>query len=344
MSATACSSATSRSHISSLRSPSLPISALVIPRVSVTVPAALGLNGSSIIVSNELHAAILERAQGDATDPAVTGAALSEVIAERKAKGAEPLTFAMVFPFSTHNYLLRFWMAAAGINPDEDVRLVVVPPPYIVESLSRGHVAGLCVGAPWPSVGVAAGLGHILHFGADIVAASPDKVLALRSDWQEANPDAGRALLRAIIRAALWSAAPENRAELAAILAQPNRLGVPADIVRLALDGRLIVSSDAAVRENPHYLWLDLGPAIRPLPAHAAWLYAQMVRWRQAPLSPAGLAVATGTYRPDLFDAALVSLGGGSVPGDALGAFAGPTFDPADISRYLAAWAVGSRG
>jgi ABC-type nitrate/sulfonate/bicarbonate transport system substrate-binding protein len=314
------------------------------PPVPIVVPAALGLNGSAIIVSNALHAELAALAEGNLADPTVSGAALARVVADRKRVGAEPLTFASVFPFSTHNYLLRFWMAAAGIDPDEDIRLVVVPPPYMVDSLSLGHVAGMCVGAPWPSVGVAAGLGHILHFGSEIVATAPDKVLAVRGKWQAANPDAAERLLRAVIRSALWCATPENRSELADILAEPNRLGVSAGVIRHALDGRLIVTPDGGVRDDPRYFWMDLDPAIRPLPAHAAWLYAQMVRWRQAPLSATALATAAGAYRSDLFEAALASLGASKAPpGDRLGAFAGPRFDPADIAGHLAAWSIGAR-
>ena len=75
----------------------------------------------------------------------------------------------MTFPFSTHNYQLRFWMAAGGVDPDEDVRLVVLPPPYMVDSLANGHVDAFCVGAPWNSVAVDLGVGHILHFVSDIL-------------------------------------------------------------------------------------------------------------------------------------------------------------------------------
>src|SRR6185503_17988940 len=114
------------------------------PPVPIIVPATLGLNGSSIIVSNGLYAAIRSAADGDLTDPSVTGAALKRVVVEGQRRGDAKLTFAMVFPLSTHNYLLRLWLAAADIDPDEDVNLVVVPPPYMVDSLARGHVAGLC--------------------------------------------------------------------------------------------------------------------------------------------------------------------------------------------------------
>jgi NitT/TauT family transport system ATP-binding protein len=305
--------------------------------VALTVPATLGLNGSSIIIAGSLQAALEREAQGDLADPKISGAALARLVARRRQAGEEPLSFAMVFPFSAHNYLLRVWLAAAGLDPDEDVRLVVVPPPYMVESLSRGHVQGFCVGAPWPSVAVAAGLGHILHFSTDIIAACPDKVLAVQSLWSERNPEGASGLTRATIRAAAWCALPDNREELAQILAAPGRLGVSAGIIRHALDGRLVIAPDGRTRHDPFYFRLSPEPAIRPIPAHAAWLYAQMVRWRQTGYSAETAAIATAVYDPGAYDAALAALGLPNPVLDQIGAFAGPTFDPADVPGYLRA-------
>ena len=107
----------------------------------------------------------------------------------------------MTFPFSTHNYQLRFWMAAGGVDPDEDVHLVVLPPPYMVDSLANGHVDAFCVGAPWNSVAVDLGIGHILHFVSDILVRAVEKVLAVRQDWSEKNPEVLAALVRAASRA-----------------------------------------------------------------------------------------------------------------------------------------------
>src|SRR5271169_2719691 len=121
-------------------------------KVPIVAPFGLGVNGNAITVSPPLHAAA---ADGDIAKPMVSARALARVVAERKAKGLEPLTFGMTFPFSTHNYHLRFWMAAGGVDPDEDVRLVVLPPPYMVDSLANKHVEGFCVGAPWNSIAVA---------------------------------------------------------------------------------------------------------------------------------------------------------------------------------------------
>ena len=105
---------------------------------------------------------------GDRFDPMATARALSRVVASRRRGGAEPLTFGMTFPFSTHNYQLRFWMAAGGVDPDEDVRLVVLPPPFMADSIASGQIDGFCVGAPWNSIAVDRGVGHILHFVSDI--------------------------------------------------------------------------------------------------------------------------------------------------------------------------------
>ena len=91
------------------------------------------------------------------------------MVANRRKRGAEPLTFAMTFPFSTHNYQLRFWMAVGGVDPDEDVRMVVLPPPFMADSLASGQVDAFCVGAPWNSIAVDRGAGHILHFVSDIL-------------------------------------------------------------------------------------------------------------------------------------------------------------------------------
>src|SRR5437868_7182745 len=195
-------------------------------KVAIAAPFNRGLNGNAITVSPALHAAITSEIEGDRFDPMATALALARVVAKRRKIGAEPLTFAMTFPFSTHNYQLRFWMAAGGVNPDEDVRLVVLPPPYMVESLASGHVDCFCVGAPWNSVAVDLGVGHILHFASDLLVRAAEKVLAARGPWAEKNPDVLAALIRAASRATEFIEQPQNRAETARILAQPERVGV----------------------------------------------------------------------------------------------------------------------
>src|SRR5262249_44462794 len=151
---------------------------------------------------------------GDRYDPLATAHALARVVAARRRNGHEPLTFAMTFPFSTHNYQLRFWMAAGGVDPDEDVPLVVLPPPFLVDSLAGGHVDGFCVGAPWNSVAVDRGVGQTLHFVSDILVHAAEKVLAVRQNWAEKNPDPLARLIRATQRAAEFIEQADNRDEV----------------------------------------------------------------------------------------------------------------------------------
>ncbi|CAN5522791.1 CmpA/NrtA family ABC transporter substrate-binding protein [soil metagenome] len=310
-------------------------------KVPIVAPFNLGVNGNAITVSRSLHSAIMAEIDGDPYDPMATALALSRVVAARGKSGAEPLTFGMTFPFSTHNYQLRFWMAAGGVDPDEDVRLVVLPPPYMVESLSNGHIDGFCVGAPWNSIAVDLGVGHILHFVSDILVRAAEKVLAVRQDWSERNPDVVAALTRAHVHAADFIENPGNRAETATLLAKPERIGVSAEVIQRTLDGRLKISPGGTVRQSDNYLLVGREGAGRPDPAQAAWLYAQMVRWGQAALSSDALKTACAVFRPDLYDAAL-SVAGSEEDriGDTVGAFAGPAFDPGNIAAHLAAFEI----
>jgi NitT/TauT family transport system ATP-binding protein len=323
-------------------------------KVPIVAPFGLGVNGNAITVTPALHAEMAAAADGDMLDPMVSARALKRVVDARKAKGQAPLALGMTFPFSTHNYHIRFWMAAGGVDPDEDVQLVVLPPPYMVDSLANGHVDGFCVGAPWNSVAVDLGIGIILHFVCEILSRAMEKLLAVRADWAEENPDALLRLVRAHRKAAAFIEDTANREEVSAILAAPNRIDVAAilavpnradvasEVIRRTLDGRMKVTPDGAVRIDDRYLLVGREGAARPDPVQAAWLYAQMVRWGQAPLSAELLAAARGVVRPDLYDAAMpgdVAKYSGDLA-DGIGAFTGPEFDPDDIAGYLASWTI----
>ena len=310
-------------------------------KVPIAAPFNLGLNGNAITVSPALYTAIMAEIDGDRFDPMATALALARVVAKRGKSGAEPLTFGMTFPFSTHNYQLRFWMAAGGVDPDEDVRLVVLPPPYMVDSLANGHVDAFCVGAPWNSVAVDLGVGHILHFVSDILVRAVEKVLAVRQDWSVKNAGVVASLVRAHMRAAEFIEQPQNRAEAARILSAPERIGVDAGVIQRTLDGRLKISPDGTMRESGRYLLVGREGAARPDPVQAAWLYAQMVRWGQTTASPEALKVAMEVFRPDLYDAALGREGKPADASGAIGAFAGPAFDANDIAGHLAAFKIG---
>jgi two-component system, oxyanion-binding sensor len=305
-------------------------------KVPLVTPFMLGLNGNAITVSPRLFTALSEAADGDLGDPRVTATALARVVAERRRR-AELLVFGMTFPFSTHNYQLRFWIAAGGVDPDEDVRLVVLPPPYMVESLANAQVDGFCVGAPWNSVAVDLGIGHILHFGCDVLTRAPEKALALRAAWIANHDDALQRLLRALDRAAVFVNDPMHLDEVVVALAAPDRVGVAPDLIRATLEGRLRIAPDGSTREAKNYMLVGRDDSARPQPIHAAWLYAQMVRWGQTVPSAELLSAAKASFRPDLYDAALgASKKPAPLPQDGVGAFTGEAFDADNIFGHAA--------
>jgi NitT/TauT family transport system ATP-binding protein len=310
-------------------------------KVPIVVPITLNLNGNAITVSAALHAAIMSEIDGDPLDPMATAKALSRVVAKRRHSGGEPLAFGMTFPFSTHNYQLRFWMAAGGIDPDEDVRLVVLPPPFMADSIAGGQIDGFCVGAPWNSIAVDHGFGRILHFGSDILQRAAEKVLAVRQQWAEKNPQTLGALVRAVFRAAEFAEVPDNRREVAQILSRPNYIGVDASVILRTLEGRLKIASDGTIRESDRYILFAREEASAPDPLQAAWLYTQMVRWRQTAMSEASLKAAQEVFRLDLYEAALGGAGKLQSAFRALGTFAGPDFDPENIGAYFEAFGQG---
>jgi NitT/TauT family transport system ATP-binding protein len=207
----------------------------------------------------------------------VSAQALARVVADRKARGREPLTFGMTFPFSTHNYHLRFWMAAGGVDPDEDVRMIVLPPPYMVESLPTSMSTASVSGA-WNSVAVDLAWTHPAFRVGDpparrgssaVRAAGPTTIRMCSGDW------CARMAAAAFVE-------DGNRDEVAAILSAPDRIAVAPEVIRRTLDGRLKVSPDGTYRTSDRYLLVGRAGAARPDPVQAAWLYAQMVRWGSA--------------------------------------------------------------
>jgi len=220
------------------------------------------------------------------------------------------------------------------------VRLVVLPPPFMAQTIASGQIDGFCVGAPWNSIAVDRGDGHILHFVSDILVRAAEKVLAARQGWAERNSDVLAALVRAASRGAAF--VEQNRAETARILAQPERVGVDAEVIQRTLDGRLKISPDGTMRDSGRYLLVGREGADRPEPMQAAWLYSQMVRWGQTAISHGALPTAMAVFRPDLYDAALGKTAPVTTPGP-FTAFAGPTFDAGNIEGYLAALAASRR-
>ena len=295
-------------------------------KAPLLAPVALGLNGNAITVSNTLFEALLQEAQGDMANPRVTAKALAKVVAKRRQSGEPQLTLGHVFPFSSHHYQLRLWLRAGCIDPDEDVRLTVVPPPFMVETLRKGQVDGFCVGAPWNSLAVAAGTGAILHQGTDIVRDCPEKMLAVRAAWALSHEREISALAEAVADASRWAAVPGNRSALVTLLANTAEHAVSTATIDSILDTPGSPSGTALAATG---LRLD-EEAIKADPAQALWLFAQMVAAGQTDYSDALAEAAAAVYAPAL---------GPPIPHTTAtpAVFDGPAFSPNDIPSYLAA-------
>lgn len=269
-------------------------------------PMALGLGGNAITVST----ALLARMQDcgfSGLDAAAAGRALAEVVAAGKSRGDKPLQFGVVHPFSGHNFELRYWLSAAGISPDSDIEIVILPPSLMADALASGQIDGYCVGEPWNSIAVARGAGRIITTKSSIWASSPEKVLAVREDWAGENADTLHALLRALYRSAEWCGQPSNHSELASLLGSSAYLDQPAEFILPALDGSILgasVPSGGRDFFQPH-----ARAATFPWQSHALWFYSQMVRCGYVDHSAANAVTARQSYRPDIYRAVMTGLG-----------------------------------
>jgi NitT/TauT family transport system ATP-binding protein len=311
--------------------------------IPLIAPLSLGLGGNAITVSGALWSQMSSQGAQLGADPAAQGRALARVVAARARADQPPLTFAMVFPFSCHNYELRYWLTASGVHPDRDLRLIVLPPPLLVDALRSGQVDGFCVGEPWNSIAVEQGIGCIAAFTSDIWILGPEKVLGCRAQWAQRHPEDVAALVRAVHAAAQWCEDAANHAELAQLLSEPRYVGAPANILLQALSGLLPCAQGAQPVARPEFLVFSRHDANLPWPEHAAWFYSQMVLWGQTTHSSQSLARAMGAYRPDLYGNALLqanpTLQIAAARPAAERFFDQRNFDPAAIESYLASFA-----
>ena len=240
-------------------------------QVDCVAPFVLGRGGNAVTVSTRLFDEMYAKSPTESVEgPAAAGRALATVVRDR----AAPLTLGMVFPFSNHNFDLRYWLAAAGVHPDRDVRLVAIPPPLMVDSLRAGLVDGFCVGEPWNSLAATLGLGRIVATQSQLFPRAAEKVLACRAAF--ASTDRVSRLLQVLDAAAKWVDDAANHAALAAHLARPEYLGVSPDAIAAALDGRLRLGVGRSQARRSTSCTSIVTPRMRLVPRMACGL---MRRW-----------------------------------------------------------------
>jgi nitrate/nitrite transport system substrate-binding protein len=292
----------------------------------VVTAFSMDLNGNGITVSNDVWAAMKPHvpagSDGKPLHP-IKADALKPVIEAYRAAG-KPFTMGMVFPVSTHNYELRYWLAAGGIHPgfytpndvtgqvDADVLLSVTPPPQMPATLEAGTIYGYAVGEPWNQQAVAKGIGVPVITDYEIWKNNPEKVLGVTRAWAERHPNTHVALVKALIRAAIWLDANgnANRSEAVRMLARSEYVGADAAVLASSMTGTFEYERGDK-RAVPDFNVFFRYYATYPYYSDAVWYLTQMRRWGQiAEPKPDDWYhdVARRVYRPDVYLAAARAL------------------------------------
>lgn len=257
---------------------------------------ALGQNGDAITVSNKMFEAMM------AADPVATkkgsATALKKVITSKTMGVPE---FGMTFPTGTHNYHIRYWMAAGGVNPDTDVALKVVPPPQMVANMTAGNIDGYCVGEPWNQRAVMGNIGKTVITGYQLWQDGPEKVLGVQKEFADKYPETTKEMIKALIEAGMWlDASWENRKEASAILSSKSYVNAPKDVIDNSMTGTYMFTNGVNT-PMPNFNVFGKKQALYPYYSHALWQVTQMVRWGQLDKPIDMKKTVESVYRPDLF-------------------------------------------
>jgi nitrate/nitrite transport system substrate-binding protein len=292
----------------------------------IITPLSLDLNGNGITVSNavwsEMKPHIPVGADGKLVHP-VKAEALKPVVDRYKSEG-KPFNMGMVFPVSTHNYELRYWLASGGIHPGfyapgdtsgqimADALLSVTPPPQMPATLEAGTILGYCVGEPWNQQAVAKGIGVPIITDTEIWKNNPEKVFGLTAAFAEANPNTVVALTKALIRAGMWLDAEDNknRTEAVKLLSQPDYVGADSQVIANSMTGSFEYEKGDK-RAVPDFNVFFRHFATYPYYSDAVWTLTQMRRWGQLAEAKSDAwfdQAAKSVYRPDIYRVAAKAL------------------------------------
>eukprot|EP00752_Nemacystus_decipiens_P013992 g12428.t1 len=260
----------------------------------------MDLNGNGITVSNSIWSAMQENDESLDTDTPkhpISADALKPIVQEYIDDGKK-LQMGMVFPVSTHNYEIRYWLAASGIHPgmytatdiggrtDAEVELSVTPPPMMPATLESGNIQGYCVGEPWNQQAVAKGIGVPVTTNYDIWKNNPEKVFGVTKKWADENPETMVAVTKALIKAGRWLDATDesgklvNREEAAQILSRPDYVGADYDVIKNSMTGYFYFQKSDK-RAMPDFNVFYKYQCTYPWYSDGVWFLTQMRRWGQ---------------------------------------------------------------
>ena len=284
----------------------------------IVTPFSMDLNGNAITVSNEIWAAMkpnIPHEDGKPVHP-IGAEAMAPVVQSYRAEG-RPFNMGMVFPVSTHNYELRYWLAAGGLKPgfygaddatgqiDAEVLLSVTPPPQMPSTLEAGTILGYCVGEPWNQQAVFKGIGVPVITDNEIWKNNPEKVFGLTAEFTEENPNTTIAITKALIRAAIWLDENDNanRAEAVEILSRSEYVGADYEVIANSMTG-FFEYEKGDRRPAPDFNVFFRYNATYPFYSDAVWYLTQMRRWGQiGEARPDSWydEVARSVYKPEIY-------------------------------------------
>ncbi len=288
-------------------------------KANIITPFSMDLNGNGITVSNAVWAMMKPNIPADKDGKPIhpiKADALKPVVEKFKADG-KTFNLGMVFPVSTHNYELRYWLAAGGIHPgfysptdvsgqiQAEALLSVTPPPQMPATLEAGTINGYCVGEPWNQQAVFRGIGVPVITDYEIWKNNPEKVFGLTKEFTEKNPNTTLALTKALIRAAKWLDADNNanRKKAVEILAKPEYVGADAAVIANSMTGTFEYEKGDK-RSVPDFNVFFRYNATYPYYSDAIWYLTQMRRWGQiADGKPDSwyAETAKSVYKPDIY-------------------------------------------
>lgn len=348
-------------------------------QADLITPFSMDLNGNGITVSNEIWERMKPNIPHDADGKPIhpiSASALKPIVEEELAKGNE-FPMGMVFPVSTHNYELRYWLAAGGLHPgfytsadpsgqtDADVKLSVTPPPQMPATLASGTIHGYCVGEPWNQQAVFQGIGVPVITDYQLWHDNPEKVFGFTREWTQKHPNTTNAVIKALILAGQWLDEEDengvlvNREEAVGILAQPNYVGAPYEVIANSMTG-FFEYEKGDKRPQSEFNIFFRKFATYPFYSDCIWYLTQMRRWGQIPtFRPKAFydAIAQRVYQPDMYMAAATELvNEGLVPEAAIPFGSdgyrpataefidGISYDGRDPEGYLASLEIGLKG
>ncbi|EKE71303.1 CmpA/NrtA family ABC transporter substrate-binding protein [Celeribacter baekdonensis] len=285
----------------------------------IITPFSMDLNGNGITVSNEVWDEMKPNipldAEGKVQHP-ISASALAPVVERFRSEG-KPFNMGMVFPVSTHNYELRYWLAAGGLHPGfystdnitgqigADVFLSVTPPPQMPATLEAGTINGYCVGEPWNQQAVFKGIGVPVVTDYELWKNNPEKVFGITAEFAEENPNTTKAVVKALIRAAMWLDENDNanRAEAVKILSRPDYVGADEEVIAASMTGTFEYEKGDK-RSVPDFNVFFRYNATYPFYSDAVWYLTQMRRWGQiSEAKPDSWydEVAKSVYKPEIY-------------------------------------------